>query len=197
MGSGHETTLDRAAPISYKLYLQVWFARMSDSEDLSTARKRRKLTDTDTEVPELQERDREIQPSSVQRRRDRRFCPHCKEELSLKTYKFHRRLYFEQVTKIMHSSYQFCDSKFLLPNWCKFYYSLYAHNTTHIQERDHWNTTALTHCYEDVSGDEDSAPGTPQSFDLEKVQRYESPTPPPQLPTFEDLETGYLGLCTL
>ena len=36
---------------------------MTDSEDLPTAGKRRKLTDTDTEVPELQERAR----NSVQR----------------------------------------------------------------------------------------------------------------------------------
>ena len=65
-----------------------------------------------------------------------------------------------------------------------------ANTHTHIQERDHWNTTALTHCHETVGSDEDSAPSTPQSFDLEEVQGYESPATPPQLPTFEDLETG-------
>ena len=63
---------------------------------------------------------------------------------------------------------------------------------THTQERDHWNTTALTHSYKDVSSDEESAPGPPQSFDLEEVhvQEYELPATPPQLPTLDDLETG-------
>ena len=61
---------------------------------------------------------------------------------------------------------------------------------THTQERDHWNTTALTHSYKDVSSDEESAPGTPQSFDLEEVQEYELQATPPQLPTLDDLETG-------
>ena len=29
---------------------------------------------------------------------DRRTCPHCSESLSLKTYRFHKRLYFDSVT---------------------------------------------------------------------------------------------------
>lgn len=49
--------------------------------------------------------------------------------------------------------------------------------------------TALTH-YEGANSDEDSAPGTPRSFDLEEVEGYESPATLPQLPTFEGLETG-------
>lgn len=27
----------------------------------------------------------------------RRFCPHCQEMLSFKTYKFHKRLYYDKV----------------------------------------------------------------------------------------------------
>lgn len=67
---------------------------------------------------------------------------------------------------------------------------MFTHNKNmQIQERDHWNMTALTH-YEGANSDEDSAPGTPRSFDLEEVEGYESPATLPQLPTFEGLETG-------
>ena len=69
---------------------------MMASADLRSAGKRRKMTDADTGVSELPVHDREYQPV-LQRRRNRRFCPHCKEELSLKTYKFHKRLYFDKV----------------------------------------------------------------------------------------------------
>ena len=37
---------------------------------------------------------------------------------------------------------------------------------------------ALTHSYKDISSDEESAPSTPQSFDLEEVQEYELPATP-------------------
>ena len=30
-------------------------------------------------------------------RTDRKFCKHCNEMVSLKTYQYHRRLYFDQV----------------------------------------------------------------------------------------------------
>lgn len=30
---------------------------------------------------------------------NRRYCPHCNKNLSLKTYKAHKRLYFDRVTK--------------------------------------------------------------------------------------------------
>ena len=39
----------------------------------------------------------ETSECAVQSRRKRRFCPHCKEEVATKTFKFHKRLYYDKV----------------------------------------------------------------------------------------------------
>ena len=73
---------------------------MADSDDLSTNVKRKKLTYSNGGVLDLKEQDSEIHYGpSVEQRRNRKLCPHCKQELSLKTYKFHRRLYFDLVRR--------------------------------------------------------------------------------------------------
>lgn len=36
---------------------------------------------------------------------NRRYCPHCKEQLSLKTFKTHKRRYYDSLTEKWHSSY--------------------------------------------------------------------------------------------
>lgn len=61
---------------------------------VNDARKRRRLADAEIEVPERHERDVEL---GLPRRSGRRFCPHCGEEVSLKTFKFHKRLHYDQV----------------------------------------------------------------------------------------------------
>lgn len=68
---------------------------MTDSEtELDSSKKRRRLTNTEFEVSDSHESDAQI---SLSRHSDRKFCPHCREEVSLKTFKFHKRLYFDQV----------------------------------------------------------------------------------------------------
>ena len=64
------------------------------------------------------------------------------------------------------------------------------HTHMHTQERDHWITAALEDSHEDVNSDEYSAPGTPQSSDLEEAQISDLPATPPQLPAVGDLDTG-------
>ena len=61
---------------------------------MNGARKRRRLADAEAEVTERHERDVEL---SLPQRSGRRFCPHCGEEVSLKTFKFHKRLHYDQV----------------------------------------------------------------------------------------------------
>ena len=79
---------------------------MADSDDLTTNVKRKKLTYSNGGVPDLQGQDSEIHDGpSVEQRRNRKLCPHCKQELSLKTYKFHRRLYFDRVRRQCKCNY--------------------------------------------------------------------------------------------
>ena len=76
---------------------------MTDSETepgVNPAVKRRRLADTETEVPERHERDAQL---NLSRRSDRRFCPHCREELSVRTFKFHKRLYYDKVRRLAMS----------------------------------------------------------------------------------------------
>ena len=57
---------------------------MADSDDLTTNMKRKKLTYSNGGVPDLQEQDSEIHDGpSVEQRRNRKLCPHCKQELSV------------------------------------------------------------------------------------------------------------------
>ena len=44
------------------------------------------------------EEEGEENPVETVRRLDRKFCGHCEELVSLKTYQYHRRLYYDQVS---------------------------------------------------------------------------------------------------
>ena len=42
----------------------------------------------------------DVSTSGPLHRTDRKFCPHCGEQVSMKTYQFHKRLFFDQVLLI-------------------------------------------------------------------------------------------------
>ena len=62
---------------------------------LCSGMSKRRKTCADTAAESVDE----STPSSqlVSHRTDRRFCQHCNEYLSLKTYQFHKRLYYDKV----------------------------------------------------------------------------------------------------
>ena len=65
--------------------------------------------------------------------------------------------------------------------------------TLNMQERDHWHTTTSTESQDMIlSSDEDSAPATPLSLNLQGAQEHDGniPDSSPQVPSFVDLETG-------
>ena len=66
-------------------------ATTSDPEAGGRRKRFRSLSDTD---PVLETSECAVQSIP---RRNRRFCPHCKEEVSTKTFKFHKRLYYDKV----------------------------------------------------------------------------------------------------